>query len=262
MPAVVELKKVTLVKGGNVILDGVDMILESGNCCAVIGPNGSGKSTLIAVITGYQWPGSGSVSFCGEEYGRVSLAEVRRNISLITTSRVPRFDHNMSAFDVAATGLFETIRLPINTELTDSQKEHVRQVINDAGIEKLSGRAFYSLSTGERMNFLICRALVKKPKLLVLDEPTAGLDIRNRQLVLESLSALQQTGEPPAILIVSHHLAELPSRVDCVCMLKNGTFTGQGRPEEMFTSDKLTELFDWPIEVKNIAGRYYTNAKI
>ncbi|MFI4910317.1 MAG: ABC transporter ATP-binding protein [Sedimentisphaeraceae bacterium JB056] len=261
MSNVIELSGIGLQKDGKVILDGIDLCIESGQCCAVIGPNGSGKSSLISIIAGYQWPSEGSVHFCGQTYGEVSLADVRSEISLITTSRVPEFDSNITAWQVVATGLFETIRLPITRDLTEDETARVDDMVKMGGLCKLAGRSYHCLSTGERMNTLICRSLMKKPKLLVLDEPTLGLDIRNRESVIRNLSNLQKDADGPAVLIVTHHLSELPENVDMVCMLKDGRFMAKDLPRNILNSDKLTELFDWPIEVRQIAGRFYARGK-
>lgn len=259
---VIKLDGIHLEKSDNTILSGISFDLAAGQCCAVIGPNGSGKSSLISVIAGYQWPTKGKVYFHGRQYGTIPLASVRSSISLISTSRVPEFDFKISVFDVVCTGLFETIRLPINADITAGQISLVERMLASHNLTCFAARPFRELSTGEKMNVLICRAMIKNPALLLLDEPTAGLDIKNRMLVLRNISRLQNSPNPPAILIVSHHLSELPERLDKVCMLKNGRFIAQGAPQCVLTSQNLTSLFDCPIELTIRDGRYYTHASI
>ena len=148
-----------------------------GGCCAILGPNGSGKSTLLAVLSGYVWPTSGTVCIGGQRYGQVDLAFVRRTIGLIEPSRSPAFDERMSVRDVVATGLFGTIRLPLHEEISSEAKDRIEAEIGSFGLDGLANDAFSQLSTGEQMKVLLARAMIGQPRLLLLDEPTAGLDM-------------------------------------------------------------------------------------
>ena len=117
----IELRDVSVSRKGNTILTGIDLTVAAGDCCAILGPNGSGKSSLLAVLSGYLWPSTGTVTVDGRRYGRVVLADVRKSIGLIEPSRAPRFSGRMKAREVAATGLFGLIMLPLHADLTDSQ---------------------------------------------------------------------------------------------------------------------------------------------
>jgi iron complex transport system ATP-binding protein len=227
-----------------------------GSCCAILGPNGSGKSTVLAVLSGYVWPSRGTVRVGGRRYGKVDLARVRRTIGLIEPSRSPAFDEHMRVRDVVATGLFGTIRLPLHEEITSRAWKRVEAEIELLGLSELRDHAFSQLSTGEQMKALLARAMVARAKLLLLDEPTAGLDLGARAACMGVIDRLLNRPGHPTVVIISHHLDELPRAVDQVVLLKHGGVFGDGPPAEMLTSERLSHLFDCQIKVLKNNGRY------
>jgi len=227
-----------------------------GSCCAILGPNGSGKSTLLAVVSGYLWPTRGTVCIGGQTYGQVELAQVRRGIGLIEPSRSPMFDERMSVREVVATGLFGTIRLPFHEEVPSAAWDRVENEIRSFGLGGLVNEAFSQLSTGEQMKTLLARAMIGKPRLLLLDEPTAGLDMGARAACIGVLDRLLRRTDHPTVVMISHHLDELPSSVDQVVLLKQGSVFGDGPPAAVLTSEKLSRLLDCRVEVFKSNGRY------
>jgi iron complex transport system ATP-binding protein len=252
----INLENVSIVRWGHPILTSVSLRVASGGCCAVLGPNGSGKSTLLAVLSGYIWPSSGVVRIGGQTYGEVELALVRRTIGMIEPSRSPAFDDRMSVRDVVGTGLFGTIRLPLHEEIRLESWGRVEDEIRLFGLGGLEEDAFSQLSTGEQMKVLLARAMIGEPRLLLLDEPTAGLDMGARAVCIGALDRLLNRADHPTVAIVSHHLDELPRSVDQVVLLKHGSVFGDGSPDAMLTSEKLSRLFDCRVEVFKSNGRY------
>jgi iron complex transport system ATP-binding protein len=222
----------------------------------VLGPNGSGKSTLLAILSGYMWPTSGTVCIGGHVYGEVELALVRTTIGLIEPSRSPAFDDRMSVRDVVATGLSGTICLPFHEEIAPKAWDRIEEEIGLFGLGSLKDDAFSQLSTGEQMKTLLARAMIGEPRLLLLDEPTAGLDMGARAACLGALDRLLNRSRHPTVVVISHHLDELPRLVDQVVLLKQGRVFGDGPPDVMLTSERLSRLWDCRVEVFKSNGRY------
>jgi len=258
----VSLEKVSVVRWGRAILTDVSVEIAAASCCAILGPNGSGKSTLLAILSGYMWPSSGSVSIGGQVFGKVDLAEIRSTIGLIEPSRSPEFDPRVSVREVVATGLFGTVRLPIHRGVSPAQWRRVDEEIEQFGLDGLRETAFAQLSTGEQMKALLARALVGKPGLLLLDEPTAGLDMGTRAACISVLEQLLNRKSHPTVVIVTHHLDELPRSVDQVVLLKKGSVLSEGPTEHVLTSDRLSSLFECRVEVFKNDGRYIASVHL
>ncbi|MEN6575826.1 MAG: ATP-binding cassette domain-containing protein [Phycisphaerales bacterium] len=257
----VDLQDVSVVRRGRSLLAGISLHVPPGTCCAILGPNGSGKSTLVSVLSGYTWPSSGAVSIGGQVFGKVELAEVRRGIGLIEPSRSPAFDEQMRVREVVATGLFGTIRLPLHREVEPAQWRRVEAEIDSLGLDAMQDSVFAHLSTGEQMKTLLARAMVAEAGLLLLDEPTAGLDMGARAACVGVLERLLNRPQHPTVVVVSHHLDELPQRVDQVILLRQGTVFAAGAAEQVLTSDGLSALFGCRIEVFKNDGRYIADVR-
>ncbi len=257
----IELKNIGVTRRGNVILADVSLTVEAGTCCAILGPNGSGKSALVAVLSGYLWPSTGTVTVDGDTYGRVNLAAVRRRIGLIEPSRAPKFDSQMSVRQVAGTGLFGTIMLPLHEEIAPEQWRRVDAELASVGLDEIAGRAYGDLSSGEQMKTLLARAMVSDAGTLLLDEPTVGLDMGSRAACISALDRLWQRPDPPTVVIVSHHLDELPHAVGKVVLLKGGRVIDQGPPDCLLTSASLSGLFDCRVEVFKSDGRFVASVR-
>jgi iron complex transport system ATP-binding protein len=226
-----------------------------------MGPNGSGKSTLVSIISGYLWPTTGEISVFGKRYGRVDLRKVRRSIGLIETSRTPAFPDYLNVREIVATGLFGLLVLPLGSEVSRNQWRKVDVEMADLGISQFAGSTFGELSSGEQTKTLIARAMVSSPELVVLDEPTVGLDMRARALVLQTLDTLRRRKRPTTIVIVSHHLDELPHRVDKVVLMKEGRVVVDGKPAKVLTGSNLSSVFGCKVSVIKKNGRYLAAVK-
>jgi len=252
----IHLENVTVIRWGHPILSDVSLRVAPGSCCAVLGPNGSGKSTLLAVLSGYLWPTRGTVRIGTQVYGQVDLTDVRRTIGLIAPSRRPAFDERMRVHDVVATGLFGTIRLPFHEEIGAEARARIEDEIKSFGLGGLADDAFSQLSTGEQMKVLLARAMIGAPQLLLLDEPTAGLDMGARAACIGALDRLLRRADHPTVVMISHHLDELPRAVDQIVLLKQGRVFGDGAPPAVLTSENLSRLLDCRVSVFRSDGRY------
>jgi iron complex transport system ATP-binding protein len=257
----IELKNVGLTRNEHAILNDVSMTVARGTCCAILGPNGSGKSALMAVLAGYLWPSAGTVRIDGDTLGEVSLEEVRRTIGLIEPSRAPKFDNWMTVREVVATGLFGTLMLPLQQDVSSKQWRRVDAELASIGLDVLADQAYGDLSSGEQMKTLLARAMVAEARILLLDEPTVGLDIGSRAACVQVLDRLGTRAHPPTVVIVSHHLDELPHSVSHVVLMKAGTVFAQGDPDAILTSSRLSDLFECRIEVFKNDGRFVASVR-
>jgi iron complex transport system ATP-binding protein len=252
----IALDNVSVLRRERTILADVKLNIPKGACCAIIGPNGAGKSALIAVICGYLWPSQGTVTVNEQAYGTVSLDLVRRHIGLVEPSRSPGFGTHMTVRDVVATGLWGTVMLPLHQKPSSDQWDRVDQEIRSMGLTSLSLQPFHLLSSGEQMKARLARAMVTDADILLLDEPTAGLDMGARAACVKVLEQLHEDEYGPTMVIVSHHLDELPKNMDLAVLVKQGEIFAQGPPDEVLTGPKLSAVFDHPMEVVRQHGRF------
>ncbi len=255
---IVILKNVSVKVNGKEILSSINWSVDKGNCCAIVGPNGSGKSTLLAIISGYIWPTLGKVTVFGEDFGEIDIFEIRKNIGIVCPSRIPEIHNFMLVKMVVATGLFGTITIPPYSIIKEKQWKKVVKKLSIVGLKSYQNKRFAELSTGEQMRVLIARALVGNPKLLLLDEPTAGLDLGARVAIIKTLEKLKQLASPPTIIIASNHIEELPSTIENILLIKKGKIITQGNPYDVLTSENLGRTFDCNVNVFHENGHFYT----
>jgi iron complex transport system ATP-binding protein len=253
--AAVVLDSVGVKRGERWILRGVNWTVARGSCAAILGPNGSGKSTLARMICGYIWPSEGAVAINGQEFGNVDLNELRRSIRLVQPAGPYDVDPALSAFEVVLTGRFGTLGLFDKT--SDLDRHRAANLLQRVGMRKLIDARYETLSSGERVRSLIARALMASPKLLILDEPTAGLDLLAREQVLATVSALLSHDEAPTVLLITHHVEELPVQTSNILLLSEGLVAASGEPAEVLRDEVLSHVYGCRLRVEHESGRYY-----
>ena len=247
-------------RGERTILSEISWTVPAGACAAILGPNGSGKSTLVRVIMGQMWPTRGEVSVLGKPFGQTDLNALRESIRLVQTNGPVEFDPDASTRIVVLTGFFGTVGLFRQT--TPAQEKRAAMLIRQVGLQKEIDQPFRTLSSGERMRCLIARALVLQPKLLILDEPTAGLDVLAREQVLATIHQLiNGSKSPPAMLMITHHVEELLPQTQQVLVLKDGKVAASGSPGKVLTSAVLSNVYNCPVTVSRRGGRFWLTVK-
>jgi iron complex transport system ATP-binding protein len=254
--AAIDLRNVTVNRGSRKILDNISWSVTAGACAAILGPNGSGKSTLARVIMGQMWPTSGEVRILGRLFGETDLNELRESIRLVQAAGVVEFDPEETVAGIVLTGFFGTVGL--YHDITPAMTRRANQLIRQVGLRAEATQAFRTLSSGERMRCLIARALVLEPRLLILDEPTAGLDVLAREQVLCTVQQLvRESKNPPAVLMITHHVEELMPETKHVLVLKAGKIAAVGLPREVLTTAVLSRVYEFPVKVTRRGGRFW-----
>lgn len=255
-----ELEKVDLTLGTRAVLVDVSLKLPAGRISAIVGPNGCGKSTLARMLCGFLYPTRGSVTVLGHRLGQVNVHDLRHRVKLVQPTPVHEPDFRMTVFDVILTGAFGTIDL--HDAVTDEHRARAEQLIEEIWLQTVRDSAFRHCSSGERMRTQIARALMTKPELLLLDEPTNGLDLPSREQLLTTLDWITEQADAPAIVIITHHLEELPIATKHAVLMSRGKIIAAGEPGLVLTSEQLTRAFDLPIDVHQEAGRFFAKARV
>jgi iron complex transport system ATP-binding protein len=257
-----ELSAVGVRRGESWILRGVDWSVPAGACAAVLGPNGSGKSTLARILACHLWPTEGEASVLGGRLGEANLPEIRKGIRLVQPAGPYDVDPSLTAREVALTGFFGTIGL--YDHFTDAMDAEARRLLAQVGLAHVADHTYATLSSGERVRALIARALAVRPGLLLLDEPTAGLDLLAREQVLATVQRLFEDGDGagdgaarPTVVMITHHVEELPPATAHVLLLSEGRVAARGTPEQVLRAEVLSRAYDFEVQVRRSNGRYY-----
>jgi iron complex transport system ATP-binding protein len=253
----IHLDRVGVRRGNRWILRDVSWRVPAGTCAAVLGPNGSGKSTLARGLAGHLWPTTGECRVLGNLFGETDLNELRRSVRMIQPAGPYDIDAELTAREVVLTGFFGTLGL--YDFVNDDMNADAERVLRRVGLAGQSEQPYSTMSSGERVRSLIARALVQRPALLLLDEPTAGLDLLAREQVLATVEALFRSNESerPTVLLITHHVEELPPATSQVLMLSDGKVAAQGEPGAVLRSEVLSEVYRCPVEVRRSNGRFY-----
>lgn len=242
---------------GKFILSEINWRIDSGQHWAIIGPNGAGKTTLLSILAAERHPSMGEVTLLGERFGRTDLRELRKRIARVDPSlRMLDWLHGVEA---VLTGIRNTT-WPHWDDWQEKDFAHARELLESIGAGRLADEEIGHLSHGERQRIRIARALIKRPELLLLDEPATGLDFPAREALLQSFDQLTRSHPDLPTVMVSHHLEELPASTSHVMLMKDGRVLAAGPATEMLTSNLISECFGFPIDVHTMEGRWAARA--
>lgn len=246
-------------RDGTALLEGIDWEVEEGDRWVVLGPNGAGKTTLLQVASGRMHPTQGVVGILGEVLGTVDVFELRPRIGLSSAALAERLPGEERVRDVVVTASYGVTG---RWREQYDELDHARAVelLDALGVADLVDRRFGTLSEGERKRVQIARALMTDPELMLLDEPAAGLDLGGREDLVARLAELAHDLEAPALVLVTHHVEEIPPGFTHVLMLRGGKVVAQGPLVHTLTAENLSATFGLPLVVEQHGERWSARA--
>ncbi|TWD83894.1 iron complex transport system ATP-binding protein [Kribbella amoyensis] len=259
MTAVAELAGVTIVRGDSRLLDGIDWTIDETDRWVVIGPNGAGKTTLLQVLAAQLHPTTGVVGLLGEVLGAVDVFELRPRIGLTSAALADKLPRAEAVSDVVVSASYAVLGR-WNEEYDELDHQRAKELLTELGIGHLADRTFGTLSEGERKRVQIARALMTDPELMLLDEPAAGLDLSGREQLVRSLSSIATAEGAPSMVLVTHHVEEIPPGFTHALLLKRGRTVAAGPIAQALTAETLSETFEMPLALDHVAGRYTARA--
>ncbi|MEH1016568.1 ABC transporter ATP-binding protein [Micromonospora sp. CPCC 206060] len=256
---VVDLAGVSVLRSGTRLLDNVDWRVELDERWVVLGPNGAGKTTLLNLAAARLHPTTGVAHVLGERIGRTDIAELRTRIGLSTAALAERIPADEPVSDVVLTAAWSVVgRWRERYDAMDAARAVA--LLDQLGVGALADRAYGTLSEGERKRVQIARALMTDPELLLLDEPAAGLDLGGREELVARLAELAYDPDAPALVLVTHHVEEIPPGFTHALLLRDGGIVAQGLLDDTLTGENLTETFGLPLLVQRHGDRYTARA--
>jgi len=252
---VVRLTGVGVVRDGVSILRQVDWRVGPGERWVILGPNGSGKSTLCQIVSMYLHPSTGDVHVLGAQLGRVDVRTHRLRIGLTSAALASMMQPSLTAEQLVVAGKHAALAHWWH-EYGDEDWARARDCLARVDCAGHASQTFGTLSSGERQRVLMARALMTAPDLLVLDEPTAGLDLGGRERLIRTLATLADDPAAPALVLVTHHVDEIPPGFTHACLLSEGQVHAAGPMEEVLTSERLSGCFGLSLEVERRARRW------
>ncbi|MDF9841081.1 MULTISPECIES: ATP-binding cassette domain-containing protein [unclassified Paenibacillus] len=247
----ISLQHLTLRREQSLILDDVSLDMKPGENWVILGRNGSGKTTILEMMTGYLFPSSGSVEVLGYKFGQCDVREVRKEIGYIGPSLMEKLSLSDPVWEVVATGAYAYLRF--YQAIPQQVKEQAIKLLEDMNLGGLAYHPFGTLSQGERKKAMLARCLIAEPKLLIMDEPCAGLDLYEREKMLAEVDKLKQRNV--SVVYVTHHVEEIVPLFTHVALIRDGKLAGSGPKEEVLTKEMIMATFDIPVDVEWDGGR-------
>ncbi|MBE6475105.1 MAG: ATP-binding cassette domain-containing protein [Actinomyces succiniciruminis] len=255
MTSVLRFDDVSLHRGTTQILSHVNWHVEEGQHWVLVGPNGAGKTTISRIASARLFPSAGAVDILGERLGRVDVSELRPRIGLASSALAGRVLGSETALSVVLSASYGSIGV-WREEYDDFDVERARALLAALDAGHLAERTWANLSSGERKRIELARALMPDPELLILDEPASGLDLAGREQLLAALTEILAAPGAPSMLLVTHHLEEIPVGFTHGLALRGGRAVAAGPLDTVLTGEVVTATFGLPLEITKDRGRY------
>ena len=252
---VLTLSNVTLIRDNRVILDAIDWRVVSGERWVVLGPNGSGKTTLCRLAGLYLHPTRGDINVLGERLSRTDVRALRTRIGMTSQALADMMRPALTALDIVLTGKNAALA-PWWHKYSHADRKHAGALLARFACSGLSNSRYATLSAGERQRVLLARALMGDPSLLILDEPTAGLDLAGREQLVTLLAGVADDPRLNSVVLVTHHVDEIPPGFTHVLLLANGRPIAQGPIGETLTAKLLSNCFGIELKLEQRDGRW------
>jgi iron complex transport system ATP-binding protein len=241
----ISLQDITFRRGDRQILNGINLHMNKGEHWVILGRNGCGKTTLLEMMNGYEFPTSGKIDVLGNRYGECDVREVRKAIGYISQSVMEKLTLRDPVWEVVATGEYAFLRF--YQEIDEAVKAKALTLLDEVGLLHTAEQSLGSLSQGERKKVMLARALMLNPRLLIMDEPCAGLDLYEREKLLVDLGRLGE--RDVTVVYVTHHMEEIIPLFTHVALVQNGEIVAAGPKKEVLSAQWLSTAYDWPVEV-------------
>lgn len=256
---VINLQDVTVVRDDRPILNHITWQVLPEERWVILGPNGAGKSTLLEIAASALFPSSGEVVLLDQRLGAVDLFELRPMIGYVSTKMARKLDRHDSVLDTVLTAAYG-VTGRWNEEYDQIDERRAKRVLSEWKLDAFADRQFGTLSDGEQKRAQIARAVMTDPEMLLLDEPAGSLDLGAREELVQMLGGFAQSASSPALVMVTHHVEEIPTGFTHAMLLKEGAMIAAGTINETLTSENLSATFDLPIELTASNGRYHARA--
>jgi iron complex transport system ATP-binding protein len=259
---VIAVEHVSVVRDGTPILDDISWTVGPGERWVLLGPNGSGKTTLLQVVGSALWPTRGTVEILGERLGRVDMRQLRRRIAMVSAAVARSLRTDVPALEVVLTGRHAALETWWH-EYTAEDAAEAEGLLSRAGFggASFARRSFGLLSEGERQQVLLARALMGRPELILMDEPAAGLDLGAREGLLARLASLVADPAVPPLVLVTHHLEEIPPGVTHAALLRQARMVAAGPVDDVLTGGAVSAAFGVDVIVEQRDRRWTARAR-
>ncbi len=252
----IDFRGVSLIRDGKTLVGPVDWQVELDERWVIIGPNGAGKTSLLRMAAAMDFPSRGDAFVVGEQLGRVEVRELSTRIGMVSSAMAARVPAGELVSDLVISAGYSVLGR-WREQYDEMDRAQAADILESMGAEHLADRTYGTLSEGERKRVLIARGLMTDPELLLLDEPAAGLDLGGREELVNRLSVLAADPDSPAMVLITHHVEEIPPGFTNVLILSEGGVVAQGSLEETLTEENLTAAFRQNIVLSEDDGRYF-----
>ncbi|MBM3691406.1 MAG: ATP-binding cassette domain-containing protein [Actinobacteria bacterium] len=261
MSTIAKLTDVSVNRGKTQILKNINWQMRTNEKWAVLGPNGAGKTTFLQLLSGYIFPASGTAEVLGEQFGISDITEIRSRIGLATANMLNRIGFDESVHDAVISAVHGVTGIGLE-RYADLDEERANELLEEWLLTPLANKRIANISDGERKRLLIARALMPNPELLLLDEPTAALDLGSREALLNKLQSLCRKADAPAIVMVTHHVEEIPAGITHILLLRAGKAIASGPVEQVISSVTLSATYGVPVMVHRSGERWFATARV
>ena len=242
MTFVVDIKNVSWRRDGKEILSNINWEINQDEHWAILGLNGAGKSSLLNMINGYSWPTTGEISVLGKKFGETDIYQMRTEIGWVSSSLEQRLNGRYKSEDIVVSGVKKTFGF-LYEDPGEEVYEEAKQIMSQLNCGHTYGKRYEMCSHGEKQKILIARGLMANPKLLILDEPTTGLDFIAREDLLDTLNNMSKQDNMPTIIYVTHHTEEIIPLFSHTLLLHEGKVYDSGLNKDVLTNENLSGLF-------------------
>lgn len=252
---VIVMKNVSCIRGDRYILRSINWSVREGEHWSIIGLNGSGKTTLLKLIHGDMFPSEGTMTVLGKNFGEYDWRDMRRKIGFASSFLQERLYENETALEIVLSGLYATFGLYDTPGRRD--KKRAENILDLLNCGHAAGQQYRELSQGEKQKVLIGRAVISSPRILIMDEPCAGLDLVSREQLLSSVAVLGTQHPAPSIIFVTHHVEEVLPIFNRTLLLRGGEIHSAGETKRVIGRENLSSFLERPVDVRRRNGRVW-----